>query len=88
LSSVGRCRTRAQKPDEAIPDGESTEDKASRLEAYDLDGDGHVGLVEDARATHGVIDARLEQMANEGGEEGKIADAAHHLADRLHKACW
>ena len=31
----------------------------------------------------GLADARLEQMADEGGLTGKIAEAAHHVVDKL-----
>ncbi len=54
-----------------------------RLELYDLNGDGQVGLVEDARATLGIVDAHLEQVAEEGGVKGKIADVAHLVVDKL-----
>lgn len=73
----------AQQPDQGMRDEESAEDKASRLEAYDLDGDGQVGPIEDIRARLGVIDAHLEEVVEEGGVKGKIADAAHHIVDRL-----
>jgi len=53
------------------------------LDVYDLDGDGEISPIEDARATLGVVDARLEEIAEEGGVKGKIADAAHHLVDKL-----
>ncbi|MCU0259376.1 MAG: hypothetical protein MUE78_00005 [Ilumatobacteraceae bacterium] len=53
------------------------------LEAYDLDDDGKVSLVEGARAQLGVIDARLEEIAEHGGITGKLADAAHHVVDKL-----
>lgn len=65
------------------PSGESAEDKESRLGAYDLDGDGEISPVEDLRARLGVLDARLEEVAEEGGVKGKIADAAHHVVDRF-----
>jgi hypothetical protein len=73
----------SQDPDDSITEDETAEEKANRLEAYDLDEDGHVGVVDDVRARLGVIDARLEEVAEEGGVKGKIADAAHHLVDRL-----
>ena len=53
------------------------------LDAYDLDDDGKVSLVEGARAQLGVVDARLEEAAEHGGVVGKLAEAAHHLVDRL-----
>ena len=78
----GRCMT--QNPDDTTtPGDESAEDKASRLGAYDLDGDGKVGPIEDLRAGLGVLDARLEKIAEAGGVKGKIADVAHHVVDRI-----
>ncbi len=73
----------SHEPDDARLPGESAEDEANRLAAYDLDGDGEVGAIEEVRANLGIIDARLEEVAEEGGVKGKIADAAHHLVDRL-----
>lgn len=64
-------------------DAEAAGDEAALLEAYDLDGDGHVSAVEDARAKLGVIDAQLEAAAEEGGVKGKIAGAAHRIVDRI-----
>jgi len=65
------------------PVAEELDDDEVRLGAYDLDGDGEISPVEDARAQLGLIDARLEQAAEAGGITGKIADAAHHIVDRL-----
>jgi hypothetical protein len=65
------------------PTAEDPEAKASRVGAYDLDGDGKVSPIEDARARLGVIDAELEQTAEEGGIKGKIAGAAHHIVDKF-----
>jgi hypothetical protein len=53
------------------------------IEAYDLDEDGKVSIVEGARAQLGVVDARLEELGEQGGIVGKIAEAAHHLVDKL-----
>jgi len=62
----------------------SPEDEEVLLEAYDVDGDGKVSLVEEARAALGVVDARLEEIAEEhDGVIGKLADAAHHVVDKL-----
>ena len=58
-------------------------DEASRVAAYDLDDDGHVSPVVDVRALLGVVDARLEHAAEEGGVKGKIADVAHHIVDKF-----
>lgn len=53
------------------------------LNAYDLDGDGKISVIESERARLGLVDARLEEIADEGGIKGKIADAAHHVIDKL-----
>jgi hypothetical protein len=68
---------------ETDPTVEDPEAETSRLGAYDLDGDGKISMVEDARARLGVIDADLEHAAQEGGIKGKIAEAAHHIVDKL-----
>ena len=65
------------------PSADKSADEESFIAAYDLDGDGEVSAVEDVRAVLGLADARLEQIAGEGGAKGKIADAAHHLVDKL-----
>ncbi len=65
------------------PTVEDPDEKATRLGAYDLDGDGHVSPIEDARAQLGLVDAQLEHAAEEGGIKGKIADAAHRIVDKL-----
>ena len=58
-------------------------DEAVRLDAYDLDDDGKISLVEDARANLGVVDAQLEALADEPGLKGRLASAAHHIVDKL-----
>ncbi len=58
-------------------------DEESFIAAYDLDGDGEVSAVEDVRGKLGLADARLEQIAEEGGAKGKIADAVHHIVDKF-----
>ena len=41
------------------------------LETYDLDGDGKISVIEEAeRARLGLVDARLEEIAEEGGVKG------------------
>ncbi len=67
---------------DASSNDELTQDEGI-LAAYDLDGDGKVSPVEEARAALGLADARLEQLADEGGVKGKIADAAHHVVDKF-----
>ena len=59
------------------------DDDAVRLDAYDLDDDGKISLVEDARANLGVVDAQLEAFADEPGLKGRLANAAHKLTDKL-----
>lgn len=59
------------------------EEKDALLAAYDIDGDGKVSLVEEARSALGVVDARLEELAEGGGVKGKVADAAHRVVDQL-----
>ena len=51
--------------------------------AYDLDGDGDISTVEAERARLGVVDAKLEEIADEGGIKGHLADAAHKVIDKL-----
>jgi len=72
-------------PDEGIvqPVGSPEHLTPEQLEAYDLDGDGKISLIENERARLGIIDARLAQIAEEGGVKGAVADAAHHVIDRL-----
>ena len=72
-----------QQSGDSEPNSELSEEKAISLAAYDLDGDGEIGVVEGLRAELGVVDARLEERADEGGITGKIANAAHHVVDRL-----
>lgn len=55
----------------------------AELAAFDLDEDGEIGVVESERARLGVVDARLEEVAEEGGVKGKIADIAHKVVDKL-----
>lgn len=59
------------------------EEQEILLDAYDLDGDGKVSIVEDARATLGIVDAKLEELAEEGGVRGKLADAARKVVDKI-----
>ncbi len=64
------------------PEPTST-DEALDLVSYDLNDDGKISPLEGARAELGLVDARLEQLAQEPGVKGKLADAAHHLLDKL-----
>jgi hypothetical protein len=55
----------------------------AEIDAYDLDEDGKVSLVENVRGELGMIDARAEEVAEEPGLKGKLAKAAHKLLDKL-----
>jgi hypothetical protein len=66
----------AQTPDESTPD-------EAELDAFDLDHDGKISLIESERARLGIVDARLEEIAEEGGLKGSIAEAAHKILDKL-----
>lgn len=72
----------ANESEPETPDAELDEDEV-QLGAFDLDGDGKVSPIEDVRADLGLLDARLEQVVEEGGTKGKIADIAHHIVDRI-----
>ncbi|CAB4588726.1 MAG: hypothetical protein ACK5CE_24030 [Actinomycetes bacterium] len=69
--------------DDAVSTPDPDERPAEELEAFDLDHDGKISLIESERARLGVIDARLEEIAEEGGLKGKLADGAHQLLDKL-----
>jgi hypothetical protein len=66
-----------QQPDTA-DDG-----KDAALDAYDLDEDGKISLIESERARLGLVDARLEELAEEPGVKGRLAEAAHKVLDKL-----
>jgi hypothetical protein len=70
-------------PPDALERVENDDDEAVRLDAYDLDDDGKISLVEDARANLGVVDAQLEALADEPGLKGRLANAAHKITDKL-----
>ena len=60
-----------------------TPEEALELDTYDLNHDGTISPVEGARATLGLVDARLEEIAEGDGVVGKIAEAAHKIVDKL-----
>ncbi len=64
-------------------EGVENDDEALQLDAYDLDEDGKFSVVEDARANLGIVDARLEELAEEPGLKGRLANAAHHIVDKI-----
>jgi hypothetical protein len=73
-------------PDESEPTGRTDDDLTPdelELETYDLDGDGEIGVIDHERARLGLIDARLEEIADEGGLKGALADAAHKIVDKF-----
>lgn len=67
-------------PDAPIND----DDDELEVETYDLDGDGKVSVIESERARLGIVDARLEEIAeSDDGLKGKLAKAAHEVLDKL-----
>jgi hypothetical protein len=79
LSARGASCTRTM-ANEQEPDGEDLE---ALVDAYDLDDDGKLSLIEQERARLGVVDARLEEIAEGDGLIAKIADVTHKVVDRL-----
>ena len=67
----------------AEPAGDESSDEELDLETYDLDGDGKISVVEAERARLGLVDARLEEIAEKGGLKGSIAEAAHKVLDKF-----
>ncbi|MEI7546568.1 MAG: hypothetical protein WCK21_00715 [Actinomycetota bacterium] len=69
------------------PGAEATEtDEALKLETYDADHDGKIGLIDGYRAQLGLVDAELELAADKAdhkGVKGHLADAAHKIVDKL-----
>lgn len=59
------------------------EPSPEEVEALDLDDDGKVSLVEMGRARIGIIDAKMEELAEHGGITGKLAGAAHKVLDAI-----
>ena len=71
-------------PDSAPDDSAHVEtDEELELETFDLDHDGKISIAEQERARLGLIDARLEEIAEEGGIKGKLAGGAHHILDKF-----
>jgi len=68
---------------EPAPDETDETDEALDLVSYDLNDDGKISPLEGARAELGLVDARLEELAEEPGIKGRLADAAHHIIDKL-----
>ena len=53
------------------------------IDAYDLDADGKISLVEMGRAQIGILDARMAEIAEHDGITGKLAETAHKVLDAL-----
>ncbi|MEY2401820.1 MAG: hypothetical protein QOJ08_1931 [Ilumatobacteraceae bacterium] len=72
--------------DESEPTGSTDEELTPdelELETYDLDGDGEIGVIDHERARLGLLDARLEEISEEGGLKGSLAEAAHRVVDKF-----
>jgi hypothetical protein len=63
--------------------GTAETDEELNLASFDLNDDGKISPIEGARQEMGLVDARLEEIAKEGGVKGKLADVAHHVLDKL-----
>ena len=77
-------------PDDSAPNDSAPNDSAHvetdeelELETFDLDHDGKISIAEQERARLGLVDARLEEIAGEGGIKGKLAGGAHHILDKF-----
>ena len=66
-----------------VPKIETMVGVEAATDALDAAGHHDLGIVAGIETALGVADARLEQVAEEGGLKGKIAEAAHHLVDKL-----
>ena len=53
------------------------------IEPFDLDDDGKVSIIEADRARLGLLDARMEEIMEEGGLKGSLAKAAHKVLDKF-----
>ena len=77
-------------PNDSAPNDSAPNDSAHvetdeelELETFDLDHDGKISIAEQERARLGLVDARLEEIAGEGGIKGKLAGGAHHILDKF-----
>ncbi len=71
-------------PDESETSTGATDqptDDELELETYDIDGDGEIGVIDHERARLGLVDARMEEIAEEGGIKGALAEVAHKILD-------
>jgi hypothetical protein len=83
IPAEGEAVAEAGEPaaNEAAADEASAEE--AQLDAYDLDEDGRVSLIENVRGELGMLDARAAEIAEEEGLKGKLGKAAHRLLDKL-----
>lgn len=70
-----------EKGDEESDDAAAESERL--LAIYDLNKDGKISLVEIWRATLGIVDARMQTLAEREDVLGKLATAAHRLLDRF-----
>jgi hypothetical protein len=77
LSNASYTRLMANEQDD---DEENLE---AQVDAYDLDGDGKISLIEQERARLGLVDAHLEEVAEGDGPAAKLAEVVHKVVDRL-----
>ena len=64
------------------PDGMELE-VCAKADTFDLDDDGKVSIIENERLRLGLVDARMEEIAEGGGLIGTLAEAAHKVLDKL-----
>jgi len=71
-------------PDESEPSTGAADEQTDaelELETYDIDHDGEIGVIDHERARLGLVDARMEEIAEEGGIKGAFAGVAHKILD-------
>lgn len=73
----------SNEPDHQPDADDAVADEEPALDPYDLDEDGKVSVIEAERGRLGMVDARLEELAEEPGLKGKLAEAAHKVIDKL-----
>ena len=81
--SMSNDETPLATTDGDITAGTAESDEELDLVSFDLNDDGKISPIEGVRQEIGLVDARLEEVAKEGGVKGKLADAAHHILDTL-----
>jgi len=85
MSDDSNSDDRPDEPHFVQPVGDSDAESATedQLEAYDIDGDGKISIIENERARLGIVDAKLEELAEHDGITGAVAGAAHKIIDHL-----